>query len=554
VIPAQPAPSHHITPGEILLFGIWSGLVGGFGEVLEHIVKYAVGIYTFRGLFVVWAAPVSLAFLCGVAVIPLAILARRGPAKRIIPLMLSLTGWLVLFDVAPPIRGVHWVAQLVLMAGIAMQASNIARKRSMLVMRIVRATIGPLVTAVVLLGVGIPLALRVHEKRVIASLSPSANDVPNVLLLILDTVRAEELSLYGYHRRTSPTLDSLASQGVVYERAYATSSWTMATHASIFTGRLPFETSVGFQTALDETHRTLAEVFDSRGYVTAGFSANTGYVSRESGLARGFAHFEEHRVTLASVLFQSWAARKLILPWVEGRLNGYQKIGRQTAVQVGDAAFNWLERSERSRPYFVFVNFYDAHAPYLPHPPFDSVFTGRRPTRVELAPIPDGRSPVTTQEVMGEREKYDQVILSQDVEISRFLARLEAAGFLTNTILVLASDHGEEFGEWGLLGHGKSLNPTSLHVPLVLVLPRGEFNNTRVSTPISLVDLPATLLALADSRPKLELPGTPLPSHCGIERHHSTTGMGPRESRSNALGHGSGVSSSQRRGWNRNTF
>jgi DUF1365 family protein len=115
----------------------------------------------------------------GVAVIPLAILARRGHAKRIIPLMLSLTGWLVLFDVAPPIRGVHWVAQLVLMAGIAMQASNIARKRSMLVMRIVRATIGPLVTAVVLLGVGILLALRVHEKRVIASLTPSANDVPN---------------------------------------------------------------------------------------------------------------------------------------------------------------------------------------------------------------------------------------------------------------------------------------------------------------------------------------------------------------------------------------
>ena len=121
-----------------------------------------------------------------------------------------------------------------------------------------------------------------------------SGDPPNVLLIVLDTVRADRLSLYGYRRPTSPTLERLAKRGIRFDEARATAPWTLPSHASMFTGRWPHELDVNWHTPLGTKFPTLAEYLGSRGYATAGFVANVHYCSYEFGLDRGFTHYEDY--------------------------------------------------------------------------------------------------------------------------------------------------------------------------------------------------------------------------------------------------------------------
>ena len=119
-------------------------------------------------------------------------------------------------------------------------------------------------------------------------------DPPNVLLIVMDTVRADRLSLYGYHRPTSPALEALAKGGIRFDEARATAPWTLPSHASMFTGRWPHELDASWRTPLGTKFPTLAEYLGSRGYATAGFVANVEYCSSEFGLDRGFTHYEDY--------------------------------------------------------------------------------------------------------------------------------------------------------------------------------------------------------------------------------------------------------------------
>src|SRR5262249_1413595 len=123
----------------------------------------------------------------------------------------------------------------------------------------------------------------------------------NVLLIVLDTVRAQSLSLYGYSRDTTPNLRRIAARGVRFDQALSTAPWTAPSHASMFTGRWPHELSIGWSRPLDATHPTLAEFLSARGYKTAGFVANTTYCSYETGLDRGFARYDDYDVTPRTV-------------------------------------------------------------------------------------------------------------------------------------------------------------------------------------------------------------------------------------------------------------
>ena len=126
------------------------------------------------------------------------------------------------------------------------------------------------------------------RSRAIATTIGSDSKPRNVILVVLDTVRADRLGLYGYSRNTTPNLDGLARRGVVFDRAFSTAPWTAPSHASLFTGRWPHELSVGWNRPLDGASPTLAEFLRAQGYATAGFVANTTYCSYETGLARGF--------------------------------------------------------------------------------------------------------------------------------------------------------------------------------------------------------------------------------------------------------------------------
>jgi arylsulfatase A-like enzyme len=494
----------------ILLLGCWAGLAGGLGEGLAVLVaRYGFDRYVFRGPDILWMAPISLGILCLLAAIPLAFLAGWQRRTDRVVVSFFVLGYLALLNVTPDLPKVHPAARLILLAGLAAAVARGAARYQATVWRLIRVTVLPLLALVVLLAIGIRGARWLQERRALAALPRAAAGAPNVLLLILDTVRAVDLSLYGYGRQTSPVLDSLGAGGAVFDRAYAPSSWTLNSHAAMFTGHRPFATGVSWKIPLDTRLPTLAEALRARGYATAGFSANPYYVTRESGLARGFVHFDDHLITPTSVLFAASLTAAVSAP-IRHALGWHRTPDRKTAAKLRTEVTGWLARQNGRQPFFVMVNSFDAHAPYLPPAPFDTAFTGRSTPWRDRNPELEAERAVTGTEAAGERDAYDQTLKGQDHQVGWLLRTLEARGLLRNTLLIVTSDHGEEFGEWGLLSHGNTLNPAVLWVPLVIAFPGRIAPGTRVAEPVSLVDLPATVLTLADSARASELPGLPL--------------------------------------------
>ena len=506
------AGSRGFSFGEILVLGLWIGLLGGLCEgAMLAVARLALNRAIHTDPLLAWEIPISLAALCGVVAIAAGLLGRTPAGQRRPALPL----WILCFVAAGNLTlvffQIHPLARVLVAAGIATQAAVFLARRRDRVVRLSRRTLIPLLAFLGLIAVGTQILLRLKERRALAALPIPAPASPNVLLIVLDTQRAIDLSLHGYARRTTPTLDALAREATVFDRAYATSSWTLSSHASMFTGRLPQELGVGWLTPLDTRHRTLAEAFAGRGYATAAFSANTFFVTRASGLSRGFAHFEDQRLTPLSVLLKSALGTRLASQRFRGKLfHSYQIPSRKTARHLREDLVAWLERAPADRPWFAFMNFFDAHNPYLPPAPFDTAFTGRRADWNLRNPMLAMKSPVTPANAIAERDAYDQAIAWQDHELNALLTGLDRTGRLRNTIVAVTADHGEEFGEHGLLEHGGSLYPAALWVPLILRDPSRGLHGVRVPEVVSLIDLPATLLSLADPARSRELPGSSL--------------------------------------------
>ncbi|MGH3113181.1 MAG: sulfatase family protein, partial [Gaiellaceae bacterium] len=266
---------------------------------------------------------------------------------------------------------------------------------------------------------------------------------------------------------------------------------------------------------LDGAHPTLAEAFAARGYLTAGFVANTFYAGWESGLQRGFAHYEEARPEPRDVLGSLTLLRGLAKQEDVRRLLGNRPLlGRKLAPEVNRDFLRWLSAGSREgRPFFVFLNYFDAHAPYAPPPPFDERFGVPPPDRRPGMFLPEGRS-WTEREIGVERTAYEASIVYLDHYLGRLFDELARRGLLRRTLVLVTSDHGEEFGEHGLMNHGNSLYWPSLHVPLLIAFPGRVPAGRRIAEPVTLRDVAATLYDLA-------LPGAAAPSLPGesLARH-----------------------------------
>lgn len=440
-----------------------------------------------------WMMPASyLLPLLGVALVaaPLgAVLRHRWislDARRAAAGAVLFTGTLALVLLLP---GLHAAARVLVAMGMAAQAAPwLARMPALRLGRVAVA----LVALIVLIGGGERVIRALRAARAVAALPP-APAAPNVLLLILDTVRAQSLSLYGYARETTPALARWAREGTTFDHAIATAPWTLPSHASIFTGRQPSELPVGEREPLGKRYPTVAEAFAARGYLTGGFVANVYYAGYDSGLGRGFIHYDDHRVTWQQVLWSSTLAQTELakgLLWQQGvraklrvlrafdlRIYPLRFAHRKSAEVVANDFLEW-ERARGDRPYFAFLNFFDAHAAYLP--------PARHRQRFARNP--------------GPQDLYDACILGLDGEIDRLLGELRRRGALDNTIVAVTSDHGEYFGEHGLTGHGNGLHLPVLHVPLVIRYPARVAAGVRVAEAVSLQALPATILALAGAR------------------------------------------------------
>jgi arylsulfatase A-like enzyme len=348
-------------------------------------------------------------------------------------------------------------------------------------------------------------------------------DAPNVLLVVLDTVRATSLSLYGYERRTSPALERFAARGTTFLRAYSTTSWTLPSHATLFTGRYPYELTANWTTPLDGAAPTLAAAFAERGYATGGFVANLAYTSRETGLHRGFDRYEDRTVGFTDFVIGSSLGRFVANnPRFRAMIGHYDILGRKPAREVGGALVRWVD-GLGGRPYFAFLNVYDAHEPYLPPAPFDAAFgpAGLRNLHEirQLNPHTSERGhrrPITVSQLQAEQRAYDQAIAWLDDQLGELFATLEDRGDLRNTIVVVTADHGEHFGEHGQSGHGTALYLPTLHVPLVIVSPGRVPAGARQEASVTLRDVPATISALALAEPSL-FPGHSLFAPAGGE-------------------------------------
>ncbi len=321
---------------------------------------------------------------------------------------------------------------------------------------------------------------------------------PSFVVIVLDTVRADRLSGYGYGRPTTPRLDALAARGIRFANASSTSSWTVPAHASLFTGRYALDHGATQEhPRLDPGLPTLAEILAGYGWAAVGVSANP-LVSALTGLERGFETFANPTQADAS----------------RGEHPNLVAVRRS------------LERLPPERPFFLFVNFIEAHHPYAPPEPERSRFLRRSPDDALLASA-IARTPeefyadpgaVSPEELAVLSDLYDGEIAALDGQVGALLDELERGGRLRDAFVIVTSDHGEAFGEHGHVRHVFSLHRTLVHVPLVVVPPHGERAGEVRSDPVSLLDVFATVLARARIPLHAELPGRDLLGEPPAER------------------------------------
>jgi arylsulfatase A-like enzyme len=358
---------------------------------------------------------------------------------------------------------------------------------------------GYVVAAIVVIFITICIfAILVRQKEA----DSEVKQRPNIILMVIDALRPDHLPAYGYHRDVSPTIDAIAAEGVVFERAIAAAPWTQPSIASLFCGKYPGVHRVLDYNLADRMRRgkasriavfddsfiTLAEVLQENGYATAGFTAIP-LLLRSYGYAQGFDHYVD----------------------VEARADK-AKGQKQTADMLHRDAIEWLKQRDREKPFFMYFQYADVHGSYYARDEFV------RPLMEQVEAMPNkhkltsaeknrmGYIAKTTAGKIAEQYKhlsdyrefwsalYDAGIREMDYHIATLVERLKQMNLWDDTYVIITADHGEELCEHGRFSHGVSLYHTELSVPLILrwpgVLPAGE----RVGGTAQLIDLMPTLI------------------------------------------------------------
>lgn len=330
---------------------------------------------------------------------------------------------------------------------------------------------------------------------------------PSVILITMDTTRQDHLSCYGYSNKTTPNVDKLAQDGVLFENAHTTSSWTLPAHASLFTGLYPSrhgaytrERDV-FGNDLDAKHITLAEVLSQNDYKTAGFIG--GYLcSSFFGLAQGFDYYDENLINL-DLEFRNFLLPRMIAAVISFKdlLEKYGFAGKRIAPQINRAVFNWLDKKQ-SGPFFLFINYFDPHHPYLPindifsTPPINKFDSYVQWEKNLINSVLRCRHELTAKEKKHLVERYDREIRQMDSSIGSLIKFLKAKDLYDNTLIIVTSDHGESFGEHGLMIHSPAVYEELIKVPLIIKYPKSSKQSGKTSTPVSLVDIMPEVLSV----------------------------------------------------------
>jgi arylsulfatase len=322
-----------------------------------------------------------------------------------------------------------------------------------------------------------------------ASLAGRSNPKrPNVVIVTMDTVRADHLPAYGYRRNTSPNLSGFSRVSTAYLHAISTSNTTLPAHESIFTGA--YASLFGDSTRIPASIPTLAELLAGAGYRTMSVAANYAFFGRGYDLARGFQYHDARLSREYLPRNELWRLlqRERISPFRRA-----PEIESSARVLIRDAA-----RSGEN--FFLFINYMDAHAPYAPPRPYSLLFSGRddAPDMSDLLErLQDDPAVVRAAASPSERQyllsQYDGGIAYVDASLARLLQELRSAGAYDDSLIIITSDHGEAFDDHGCWGHGYSLFQEQIHVPLFVKFP-GQIAGTTSTPVVSLADIFPTVL------------------------------------------------------------
>ncbi|MFC1677128.1 sulfatase [Planctomycetota bacterium] len=308
----------------------------------------------------------------------------------------------------------------------------------------------------------------------------------NVLLIGIETLRADHVSCLGYHRNTTPTLDKLARKGVVFSGAMATSSWTLPAVTSVFTSLYPgVHKTTGTQRRLSENITTLTEILKENNYSTAAFVSNP-TLDSPCGLSKGFQLYDDFSVRLDTSLnlFEN------------NPLDNQGNYISMTSEPVNRPAISWLNKNHQ-KPFFMFVFYYDPHYDYVPPAPFDTAFDPDYKGRIDGCGIirePRKSTRPAQRDLDHIIALYDGEILYTDGYIAELLEKFKELEILDDTLVVVFGDHGDEFYEHGSTGHGHSLYKELIHIPLIFSWPTTIPQNKQIDAIVSQIDVMPTVL------------------------------------------------------------
>jgi arylsulfatase A-like enzyme len=495
-------------------FALLTGLVEGAGLLIFQRINWAQWARVLHvSKEILWiSALVDLLFFlliaCGVALISRVL--PRIPGLRVLVFVL---GFLTAYDWLLVTGRLYKRACLLLALGIAVAFVRWLKNHEASAVRFWKRSTPVLVGIFLILLVGIEGGKRIRESYVISHLPTATSGSPNILLIVIDTLRADHVSAYGYARSTTPEIDNVATRGVLFENAIAPSSWSLPSHASLVTGRAVHEHGLGNVQPMPwlgwGNHSlnglpTLGEALQARGYRTGAFSANRIYFTSNVGLGRGFLHFEDYFDSVGDAFVRTQFGREFarlylnrspkskftrffrwagLSKWLDKDSEGSGEYGgafgvRKRADELNNEALHWISR-DGQHPFFAFLTYLDVHYSYGGPPEY---------------PKPAWDSGTVIDE-------YDAGLKYEDDYIGRLLAELGQKGILKNTVVIITSDHGESLGDHGLSYHGAALYWELVRVPLIFSWPGHLPEGVRVEQPVGNEAIAATILQmLGDGR------------------------------------------------------
>lgn len=499
--------------GSLLILGLGAGICAGFVEGMGLMIFQRINWERWGPMMhvsweIIWISPILdaiffllLALLCAVV----SRVAPRLPAMRGLVFLLT---FLTVYDWITLTSRLYLRACLLLALGVSVAFTRWCGKREGAFVQFWKKTTPWMVAAWVLAFAGIQGGQWLHERNAVAQLPTAAPGAPNVLVIVVDTLRADHVSSYGYARPTTPNLDRMAQQGVRFDNAISPCSWSLPSHVSLLTGLYQFEHRVGSvqpEPWLGWGRKgmggfpTLAEALEHRGYRTGAFSANRTYFSRDLGFGRGFVHFEDYFQSPSDAFVRTLYGRefaRIYLKRTEHSLvkrtlrrfgftslldqdaEGSGSYGgafgvRKRADVVNQEVTEWIDR-DRQRPFFAFLNYFDVHDPYGGPRAYP------KPSSLQQTDV----------------DAYDNGVKYVDDYLGQLMAELDRRGLANNTLVIITSDHGEALGQHHLRTHGKALFWEQIHVPLVVWYPGHIPAGVTATAPVSNAAIPSTIMDL----------------------------------------------------------